>query len=206
MIRDNIMYPTQNSQTQSYVSCMEVYEKINTNMLTAIMFHEQVTDLFDFLSLHGFKRMHEYQYMSESIERRRLKRYVLNHHGKLLQDNVTEPVQIIPKDWYGFTRKDVTPQVRTQYIEKVFEDYCSWEKSSKKLYEECAKTLLNMGYMADFHRIMVIVEDVDCELKMLERLYLDLKSVGYNEVYVATLQPELHEKYRKKTAELKIEE
>ena len=198
MIRDNIMYPTQTSQAQSYVSCIEVYEKINTNMLTAIMFHEQVTDLFDFLSLHGFKRMHEYQYLSESVERRRLKRYVLNHHGKLLQDNVTEPVQII--------RKDVTSQVRTQYIEKVFEDYCSWEKSSKKLYEECAKTLLNMGYVADFHRIMTIVEDVDCELKMLERLYIDLKSVGYNEVYVATLQPELHEKYRKKTAELKIEE
>lgn len=88
----------------------------------------------------------------------------------------------------------------------MFEDYCSWEKASKKLYEECAKTLLNMSYMADFYRIMTIVEDVDCELKMLERLYLDLKSVGYNEVYVATLQPELHEKYRKKTAELKIEE
>ena len=78
MIRDNIMYPTQNAQAQPYVSCMEVYEKINTNMLTAIMFHEQVTDLFDFLNLHGFKRMHEYQYLSELVERRRLKRYVLN--------------------------------------------------------------------------------------------------------------------------------
>lgn len=45
-----------------------------------------------------------------------------------------------------------------------------------------------------------------CELKLLERLYLEIKSVDYNEVYIATMQPELHEKYRKKTKELNIEE
>lgn len=83
--------------------------------------------------------MHEYQYLSESVERRRLKRYVLNHHGKLLQDNVTEPVQIIPKDWYGFTRKYVTPQVRTQYIEKMFEDYCSWKKPQRNCMRNVLK-------------------------------------------------------------------
>lgn len=54
-------------------------------------------------------------------------------HLNTTVETSTEPVQIIPKDWYGFTRKDVTPQVRTQYIEKVFEDYCSWEKILKKV-------------------------------------------------------------------------
>lgn len=206
MVRDNILYQSTESQAPSDMSYTEIYEKICSNMLTALMFHEQATDIFDFLNLHGFKRMHEYQYMAESVERRRLKRYVLNHHNILVKDIQSEKLQIIPKEWYNYTRKDVTPQVRTQYIEKIFSDYCDWETASKQLYENCAKNLYELGMLADFQRVMELVDDVDCELKILERLYLEIKSVDYNEVYIATMQPELHEKYRKKTKELNIEE
>lgn len=206
MVRDNIMYQSTDSQAPSDMSYIEIYEKICSNMLTALMFHEQATDLFDFLSLHGFKRMHEYQYIAESVERRRLKRYVLNHHNILVKDAHSEKLQIIPKEWYNYTRKDVTPQVRTQYIEKIFSDYCDWETASKQLYENCAKNLYELGMLADFQRVMELVDDVDCELKILERLYLEIKSVDYDEVYIAIMQPELHEKYRKKTKELNIEE
>ena len=96
--------------------------------------------------------------------------------------------------------------MRTQYIEKIFSDYCDWETASKQLYENCAKNLYELGMLADFQKVMELVDDVDCELKILERLYLEIKSVDYNEVYIATMQQELHEKYRKKTKELNIEE
>ena len=54
-------------------SCKDVYALINNRQTVALMFHDEMADLFDFLGLRGFKRMHEYQYMAESVEHRKTK-------------------------------------------------------------------------------------------------------------------------------------
>lgn len=41
-------------------NCKDVFSVINTRQITALMFHDEMADLFDFLGLRGFKRMHEY--------------------------------------------------------------------------------------------------------------------------------------------------
>ena len=104
-------------------NCKDVFSVINTRQITALMFHDEMADLFDFLGLRGFKRMHEYQYLAESAEHRTLKRYYLNHHGMLLPDEEIEPVDVIPDDWYQYNRMDVTPAVRKQAVQKAMEQY-----------------------------------------------------------------------------------
>lgn len=163
-----------------------------------------MADLFDFLGLSGFKRMHEYQYLAESMEHRALKRYYLNHHNKILYDGNIENPHVIPKEWEQYTRFDVTVQVRKQYIEKSFEEYNAWESETKKCYEDYAKALFDMGHVADFNRVNELVTDVDKELKYLDRLLITLRSVAFNEVYVATIQEEIHEEYKKKTEKLGV--
>ena len=56
-----------------------------------------------------------------------------------------------------------------------------------------------MGMVADFEIVGKLVSDVDKELKCLERLVLKLKAIDFDPVYIVEAQPEIHEKYKKKT-------
>lgn len=180
----------------------EVYSAINARQITALMFHDEMADLFDFLGLKGFKRMHEYQFLSESIEHRKLKRYYLNHHNKLLEDTELVPVAVLPDDWVKYTRMDVTASIRKQAVQKAMEDYHTWESGTKALYEKCATMLMNWGHIADFSQICCLIEDVDHELKCLERLHIELKSVDYSMEYIMDMQDCYHKKYKKLTSEI----
>ena len=94
----------------SYKSKMEVetaediFSEINARQIAALMFHRQMSDYFDFLSLHGYKRMHEYQYFAESKANREISRYYINHHGRLLDDKFEGEVKVIPAAWMTANR------------------------------------------------------------------------------------------------------
>lgn len=198
---DNYEY---NGKQIKDMTCKEIFQFINTRQISALMFHDQMADIYDFLGLMGFKRLHEYQYFAESAEHRGLKRYFINHHNKLLNTGNINTVEIVPEGWEKYDRFDVTPQVRKQYISKSFEMYESWESDTKEIYEYCAKALFDMCHIADFAKVKELICDVDMELKTLDRMLIKLKSVDFNDVYIATIQDELHECYDKKTKEIGI--
>lgn len=177
-------------------NCKEVFSAINARQITALMFHDEMADLFDFIGLRGFKRMHEYQYLAESAEHRCIKRYYLNHHGMLLPEEEIEEVDVIPDDWYQYNRMDVTPAVRKQAVQKAMEQYYDWEAETKELYQKCAAYLIAWQKVADFNKVNALVQDVDKELKYLERLCIELKAVDYDAVYIESIQDRLHEKYK----------
>lgn len=179
--------------------CKDIYCTVNARQIAALMFHDQMADLFDFLGLQGFKRMHEYQYLVESTEHRTLKRYYLNHHGKLLPESDVSNPDVIPDDWLQYNRMDVTPQVRKQAVQKAMEQYREWETETKGLYSRCASALVSWGKTADFNKLNELVRDVDMELKLLERLCLELNLVDYEASYVLIIQGRLHEEYKEKT-------
>lgn len=62
-----------------------IFSEINSRFVAAIMMHGQMADYFDFLGLKGYKRIHEYQHIAESLERRKVCRYYIERHGKLFQ-------------------------------------------------------------------------------------------------------------------------
>lgn len=185
-------------------SCKELFEKIVNRQIAALMFHDKMADLYDFLGLYGFKRVHEYQYLSESTAFRGVKRYFINHHNMLLSDSDIHPEKVIPADWIGHTRYDVNVQIRRQYVQKSIEDYCEWEKDTKHCFECVAKELLDMGLTADFSMVQKLIEEVDEELKKSERLYIKLCAVDFNSTYIMEIQPEIHEKYKKKIKHIGI--
>lgn len=186
------------------MSCYEIFADINSRQITALMFHTEMADMFDFLGLMGFKRMHEYQYFSESAEHRGIKRYYINHHNKLLRGKHLPRVEVIPDSWYKYSRFDVTPQIRKQYVEEGLKKYQAWEKETKEMYENYAAELMRRGNVADFNKVKSLVCDVDMEVKCVDRLIIELESVGYNDVYIASIQEEMHEKYREMTNKIGI--
>lgn len=42
------------------MTCEDVYAMASARMTVALMMHADMADYFAFLSLHGFKRLHEY--------------------------------------------------------------------------------------------------------------------------------------------------
>lgn len=194
-----------NLQAIAESSCEEVFKVIGSRQKSALGFHSQMANLFDFLSLHGFKRLHEYQYMSESAEYRSICRYYINHHNKLIICDLDSDIQVIPQDWVEYTRFDVTPQVRKQAVEKAFKEYRTWESDTKELYSHCTKRLMELGWVSDSLKVGSMVNDVDQELKTLDRLMLRLQVTSYDPIEMADMQDELHEHYRVKTKEIGVD-
>lgn len=180
----------------------EIYAEINSRMIAALMFHSQMADYFDFLGLRGYKRLHEYQYVSEGKERRELNRYYINHHNRMISDRYEGSVQMIPEGWKNANRISVGKSTKQKAVEDGFNEYRQWESDTKALYEKYAVTLRDDGHIADALRVEMLVDDVDGELKCLERMLVDLISAGYDMVYIVESQNSIHDRYKRKTAKV----
>jgi hypothetical protein len=193
-----------NYKSKKEVSTVEeIYGEISARQTAALMFHSQMADYFDFISLHGYKRLHEYQYYSESIERRTLSMYYINHHGKLIEDKFEGEIRAIPAAWYTANRISVGKGTKQKAVEDGFTEYREWETATKEIYSHYAHKLREMGQEADALFIDCLVEDVDKELKQLDRIILDLISCGYDMTYIVESQAEMHDKYKKKERKLR---
>lgn len=180
----------------------EIYAEINARMIAALMFHSQMADYFDFLGLRGYKRLHEYQYVSEGKERCELNRYYINHHNRMIPDRYEGSVQMIPEGWKNANRISVGKSTKQKAVEDGFNEYRQWESDTKALYEKYAVTLRDDGHIADALRVEMLVDDVDGEMKCLERMLVDLISAGYDMVYIVESQNSIHDRYKRKTAKV----
>lgn len=182
----------------------EIFSEIKRRQIAALMFHEQMADYFDFLSLQGYKRLHEYQYFTESAEFRHISRYFINHHGKLLLEGFEGEINPIPAAWLTANRMAVGKSTKQKAVEDGFNMYREWESGTKATYERYASRLRELGHEADVIFVDELVEDVDHELKCLDRIILDLISTGYDMVYIVESQKAIHDKYKKKLKEVDL--
>lgn len=181
----------------------EVFECIIQHLTKGVKFHDKMMDLYGFMGLYGFKKMHEYQYLCESMERRQVKCYVLDNMNLLVKDKCDEKgLEFIPQAWYTMARGDITSDDKKRYVGPSFKGYEQWEEETKELLSYCANELMYMGQMADFNEVMEMVEDVNEEIQHLEKLILKLQSVDYDMQYVLDMQEEMEQKYQKKIDEL----
>ena len=187
---------------KKYESEDEIFDTIVEHLTKGVKFHDKMMDLYGFLGLYGFKKMHEYQYYSESMLRRKVKCYVLDHMNFMVQDSCDEDgLNFIPQSWYGYSRHDITPEARKQYIGPSFQGYKQWEEETKELLSYCANELMYMGKISDFNEITEMVKDVEKEIERLEHLMLKLKSVDFDMQYMMDMQESLCEEYEDKLEE-----
>lgn len=186
---------TVNNQ-MSGMTCEEIFRTINDRQIQALMFHDGMSDFYDFLGLYGFKRWHYHQYKSESKEHKHTKHYFMKLHNKLIQENPTPIAPVIPTDWFKYTRMDVTSQIKKQYTESSFKRYKEWEEETKALYVDCAKALYDMGNICDYSYVLKLIEDVKSELVCIYKYMVCMKSVDYDMNYVMDIQDKIHRKYK----------
>lgn len=182
----------------------EIFAKISERQDVGIAMHFDMADYFDFLNLHGFKRIQEYQYLCESVNRRCTHRYFINHYQKQLKINSTDYIAVIPSSWFNYSRADVDTSTMKKSVKDAFEMWVKWEEESKKLYENMYSELVKIGEIAAAMKVKELICDVDMELKYAYRLHLDIKASGYEPIYILGMQDCLHEEYDKKTKEIGV--
>ena len=109
---------------------------------------------------------------------------------------------MIPENWQSANRISVGKSTKQKGIEDGFNQYHEWESETKNLYEHYSSRLREMGAVADAIVVEKLVEDVDKELKKLERIIIDLISSGYDMVYITESQQGIHDKYKNKLHEI----
>lgn len=182
----------------------EIYAELSAHMIKGLMAHEQLANYYDFLGLKGYKRCHEYHYLDETCNYRRLCRYFINHHNKLIPYKDVEDPKVIPQSWYRYTRQEVDNNTKMNAVKNGISVWVDWEKETKHLYEQMYKELIDLGEVASAMEIKKFLCCVDEELKYAERKQLDLKAIDYSLEIIVPCQKDIHEKYKAKMKELEV--
>jgi len=180
----------------------EIYKKISAHYIKGMMFHDQMTNYYDFLGLRGYKRCHEYNFYKDTIAYRKINRYYINHHGGLIPEMKVEDPGIIPESWYRYKREDVDVQTKRNAVESAITKYIDWEQETKTTLEASIKELCDNNMIADALFLNGFLREVDCELKKAMRKMIDLKSSNYDISNIVLEQDCIHDKYKKKMKEL----
>ena len=178
----------------------EIFSELSGHMIKGLMIHDQMADYYDFLSLRGYKRCHEYHYKKEMRGYRGLHRYFINHYNRLIEEKRVEDPEAIPASWLRYTRQEVDAQTKRSAIRTGIEKWVAWEKETKALYQKAYRDLIEAKEEAAALFIQKYIEDVDCELKWAERKALELETIDYNLSYIIGEQKRLHDKYKRKAA------
>lgn len=83
-------------------------------------------------------------------------------------------------------------------VKLAFEKWETWEKDTKKYYEQMYKELLDLDEIASARKVGEIIEDVTDELKWVQRKKLDLMSADYGIGYILGEQQHYHDFYKEK--------
>ena len=176
----------------------DIYSELAAHMIKGMMFHEQLANYYDFLGLNGAKRCHEYHYLAESCGYRKLCRYFINHHNKLIPTREVEDPEVIPDSWYRYTRQDVDANTKKNAVKNGLSRWVEWERETKQLYEKAFNDLLELGEVASAMFIKCFIKDVDHELKVAERCEIEKSATGYDMNEIIMEQHSKHEKYKEK--------
>ena len=176
----------------------EIFTELSGHMIKGLMIHDQMADYYDFLSLRGYKRAHEYHYKKEMCAYRRLHRYVIDHYGKLIEEKRIEDPEIIPQSWYRYKRDEVDAATKRNAVKNGIEKWVAWEKETKALYQMAYRELMAANENAAAIFMQKFIADVDCELKWAERKAIELNSVDYSLAFIIGEQKHIHDKYKGK--------
>ena len=176
----------------------EIFSAILARQKKALSFHEQLCIIFNFLNLHGFKRLHEYQYRTESDTMQEIHRHYIKQHDRLIRVVPVESASEIPNDWYNAERNEVDGSIISQYAKREFQAYVQWESDTLNELERYAHELMEIGEVKDFAFVKAMVCDVAKELERAKRLYYKMSATGFDVAFIEEMQDEIHDKFKEK--------
>ena len=182
----------------------EIFSRIAKHMVEGLMTHSKLADFYHFIGLKGYAKCHEYHFFIENISYRKLSDYYLCHYGKLIEDQQFRNPDIIPENWIGHTRADISDETRRNSIQSGVEKWVIWERQTKSLYQKMYDELVKLGEIAGSEFIMELIKDVDYELADAEQEWIEKKAMNYDVNDIVLEQEDKMKKYCNKSKEIRI--
>lgn len=174
----------------------DIFSELSAHFIKGMMVHDQMANYYDFLSLRGYKRYHEYQFKHDSCNYRKLNRFYINHYNKLIAEKPVSDPNIIPETWYRYSREDVDPATKKTVIKAGISEWIRWETATLAKLQQAQLDLYDDGEVASAMLINKFIKDVEKELKCAKRTQLDLTAVDYDMCYILDMQKPIHDKYK----------
>lgn len=183
------------------MSLEEICGLIAQRLLQGSMTHQQFTKYYSFLALQGYKKCHEFHFLSESCSYEKFVSYFIQHYNRLVPKYSFDTIftlTIIPENWYSYSREDVDINTKRNAVKNGLEKYVQWEKDTKRFFEDMYIELIGINEVALALQIKEYIDQVDQELQKAERQYLEIKSTDYDMPTVVSKQAQIKKKYQKK--------
>lgn len=179
----------------------ELFSELSVHMIKGMMLHEQMANYYHFLGLEGYKKCHEYHYISESLTFRKLNCFYVEQYNKLIPNVKIENTDIIPNNWYNHVRQDVDTNTKRNAIQSGLVKWVKWEKDTKVLLEQTYRDLIDIDEVAGALFISEMIKDVCEEIKDAEQYHLNKESIAYDMIQIIDEQKKDSSKYSKKIKE-----
>lgn len=176
-------------------SCHDIFREVKNRQLYAIMLHSQAIEYFKLLGLKGFEEMHKYQHLSERMDYQKTNDKYFDEYGMILEEAHTLNPKVIPSDWYGCSKYDVTSSIRQRGVKDFFDEYLEWESQSKRAYEHYAHIFIEKGEICNSEYMTCLAKDTACELSCLDHYRLEMSMCSYDAEVVLGMQHCIKEKY-----------
>ena len=180
----------------------EVFSQVSKHMIDGIMIHSQLADYYNFIGLKGFSKCHEYHFLIENYNFRKLCYYYIKHFNKLIPELPNENPHVIPTTWFSHSRTDVDSNTRKTAIQGGIEKWVKWENDTKMFYQNMYKELIALNEIAAAMELKKYILDVDEELSMAQQKHLENKAIDYDIFDIVAKQEDVYKKYNKKIKEL----
>ena len=180
----------------------EIFGNINAHMIEGLMVHSQMSDYYNFLGLEGYNKCHEYHFYKESKSFRELNDYYFKHFNKFIVEMPNSNPNVIPADWYKYTRQQVDTATRKNGIANAMTKWVTWEKDTKAMYERMYQELIVMNEISAAMFIKKLIKEVNEEHAVACQKHLELKAMDFNVSDIILEQKELKDKYCKKICKM----
>ena len=182
----------------------EVFSRVGKHMIEGVMIHSQLADYYNFLGLKGYAKCHEYHFISENYNFRKLSLYYIKHFNKLLPELPNDNPNVIPSAWFKYLRQDVDANTRKTAIQGGIEKWVNWEYNTKMFYQNMYNELINLHEIAAAAELKKYISDVDYELAYAQQKHLEDKAIDYDIFDIIAKQEDIYKKYTKKIKEIEL--
>lgn len=176
----------------------EIFKDIAGHMIEGMMFHQQLSEYYEFLGLPGYAECHYYHYLDESCSYHDLCKYYIVHYNKLLPADELKDPKVIPSSWYKYTRIDVDPKTKRAGVQDGLERWVKWEQDTKTLYEKMYYELINLHEIAAAHEVKQLIKAVGKEIEKSQQYHLNKQATDYDIESIISEQKSKHDEYENK--------
>ena len=175
------------------MTCVERLGKVASQALDGVMFHTDLTDLFDFLSLKGFYKWQKHQLDEELCNLNYIKHYAFKKHHMFLTVELSDDVpEVIPAAWMNHSALEATSADIATTLKASLTTYWEYEQKVAKEY----KALAEEAEGTDKDMICELHKEVCEEITKIEQMIMKLQSTNYNSLHIQLLSNELCEKFK----------